>query len=161
MSAPRASSTRSVLCSNNRITAAERSRAGPVADRVDRPGDVVQGGDAHQAGPEQPGQRPPPGRAHGPAERCWCGEGEHRPARLCRSMRVMSGSASRSGANRAALVSSRPNSQPMWACQKPRASAAAEVPDSQGECGSFRLRPGRADPGHAARGGRSRYPLSE
>ena len=51
-------------------------------------------------------------------------------------MRAMSGSASRSGAKRAALVSSRPNSQPMWACQKPLASAAAEVPYSQGECGS-------------------------
>ncbi len=34
------------------------------------------------------------------------------------------------------MVSSRPNIQPMWACQKPLASAVIDVPNSQGECGS-------------------------
>jgi hypothetical protein len=48
----------------------------------------------------------------------------------------MSLSASRSGANRSALVLSRPNSQPMCACQKPLAMATGEVPNNQGECGS-------------------------
>ena len=47
-----------------------------------------------------------------------------------------SGSASRSGAKRSALVWSRSNSQPMCECQKPLAMAAGEVPNSQGECGS-------------------------
>ncbi|GHG03967.1 hypothetical protein GCM10017567_19930 [Amycolatopsis bullii] len=40
-----------------------------------------------------------------------------------RSIRTRSRSASRSGAKRWALVFSRSNSQPMWACQKPLASA--------------------------------------
>ena len=54
----------------------------------------------------------------------------------CRSTAATSRSASRSGANRRALVLSRSNSQPMWACQKPRARAAGPVPNSHGECGS-------------------------
>ena len=41
-----------------------------------------------------------------------------------------------SAAGAARVSTDQPRSQPMWACQKPRASAAAEVPYSQGECGS-------------------------
>ena len=52
---------------------------------------------------------------------------------LCRAMSL---SASRSGAKRCWLVESRSKIQPMWACQKPLASAATEVPYSHGECGS-------------------------
>ena len=54
----------------------------------------------------------------------------------CRLIRAVSRSASRSGANRAGLVRSGRSIQPKWACQKPRATAAGVVPNSQGECGS-------------------------
>src|SRR5436190_7973601 len=39
------------------IAGAERAVAEGVADRVDRPGDVVQQGNPHEAGPEERGQR--------------------------------------------------------------------------------------------------------
>ena len=50
---------------------AARSRtdaARHVADRVDRPGDVVQQHDPHQAGPEERGERAPPGPGRQPTE---------------------------------------------------------------------------------------------
>jgi hypothetical protein len=48
----------------------------------------------------------------------------------------MSGSASRSGANRAGLVTSWSSIHPKWECQNPFATAVALVPNSHGECGS-------------------------
>ena len=46
----------------------------------------------------------------------------------------MSRSASRSGAKRSALVLTRSNNHPMWACQNPLANATGPVPYNQGEC---------------------------
>ena len=53
-----------------------------------------------------------------------------------RSMRLMSLSASRSGAKRSRLDSSRPNSQPMWAWNMPLVRPRTLPPKRHGECGS-------------------------
>jgi hypothetical protein len=52
----------------------EGAIADHVADRVDRPGDVVQDRDAHESGPEQRGERTPPGHGDQAAEQRHCGQ---------------------------------------------------------------------------------------
>ena len=88
-----------------------------VADRVDRPGDVVQQGDADQAGPEERGHRALPRPRPQPAD-----HGREPQATRTRSSRERPSTVSRCrgpragpGLNFAAEVCSASNSQPMCA----------------------------------------------
>jgi hypothetical protein len=59
----------------------ERAFADHVAVRVDRPGDVVQHGDPDEAGPEERGQRTPPGHGDEATEQGGCQQAQGGPER--------------------------------------------------------------------------------
>ena len=126
----RRSGRRGAGCARTRPSTAPpattRCRSGPgclngrspmrVADRVDRPGDVVQQADADEAAPEERGQRALPRHRPQAAERRRAGSSERRRARgrRARSGRCRRPSAGR-GRTGCGLVCSTSNSQPMWA----------------------------------------------
>ena len=95
------------------VAGGERPLADHVADRVDRPGDVVQQRDPHQRGPEERGQRAGPGPGDQAAEhrRAASSETATRAGTAGRPARCP-GRPAGPGANRSRLVCSRSNSQP-------------------------------------------------